>query len=84
MDSGCALCSDSKFENNVTIAILSVQYLSSYLWVTIQDVVALNHAEVKLSSFTRGKKQLSKHEVDNSRALSRVRIHSERVIGLLR
>ena len=31
LDSGCALCSDSKFENNVTIAILSVQYLTSYL-----------------------------------------------------
>ncbi len=51
---------------------------------TIQDVIALNHAEVKLPSFTRGKKQLSKHEVDNSHALSRVRIHVERVIGLLR
>lgn len=35
-------------------------------------------------SFTRGKKQLSKVEVESSRTLSRVRIHVERVIGLLR
>ncbi len=30
LDSGCVLRSDSKFENNVTIAILSIQYLTSY------------------------------------------------------
>ena len=51
---------------------------------TIQEIVALKQAEVKLPSFTRGQKQLSKLEVDSSRILSRVRIHVERVIGLLR
>ena len=51
---------------------------------TIQEIVALKQAEIKLPSFTRGKKQLSKLEVDSSRTLSRVRIHVERVIGLLR
>ena len=34
--------------------------------------------------FTKGKKQLSKPEVDTARQLSRVRIHVERVIGLIR
>ena len=51
---------------------------------TIQKIVALRSAEVKLPPFKRGKKQLSKLEVDTSRQLSRVRIHVERVIGFLR
>ena len=34
--------------------------------------------------YTKSKKQLSKCEVDNAWKLSRVRIHVERVIGLLR
>ena len=51
---------------------------------TIQEIVALKQAEVKLPSFTRGKKQLSKLEVDSSHTLSRVRIHVVRIIGLLR
>jgi len=41
-------------------------------------------AEVKLPPFTKGKKQLSKAQVDFSRQLSRVRIHVERVIGVVR
>lgn len=34
--------------------------------------------------FTGGKKQLSRLEIDKARQLSRVRIHVERVIGVLR
>jgi len=41
-------------------------------------------AEVKLPPFTKGKKQLSKAQVYLSRQLSRVRIHVERVIGVVR
>ena len=41
-------------------------------------------AEVKLPPFTRSKKQLSKMEIDVSRQLSSVRIHFERVIGMVR
>ena len=41
-------------------------------------------ASIKPPPFTKGKKQLSKFQVDNSRGLSRVRIHVERIIGLLR
>ena len=41
-------------------------------------------AEVKLPPFTKGKKQLSKKEVDVFRQLSRVRIHVKRVIGVVR
>jgi len=50
----------------------------------VQDSARLYCAEVKIPPFTRGKKQLSKMEVDKSRDLSRVRIHVERVIGMLR
>ena len=42
------------------------------------------HAEVKIPPFTRGKKQLSRMEVDKSRDLSRAHIHVERVIGMLK
>ena len=34
-------------------------------------------AEVKIASFTKGKKQLSKMEVDTTRQLAQVRIHVE-------
>lgn len=41
-------------------------------------------AEVKIPPFTKGKKQLEKVDVDWSRELSLVRIHVERVIGVLK
>ena len=50
----------------------------------IQEAVGLHCAEVKIPPFTKGKKQLDKIDVDFARQLSRVRIHVERVIGLLR
>ena len=42
------------------------------------------HAEVKIPPFTRGKKQLSRMEVDKSHDLSHVCIHVEWVIGMLK
>ena len=50
----------------------------------VQDSARLYCAEVKILPFTCSKKQLSKMEVDKSRDLSRVRIHVEHVIGMLR
>ena len=41
-------------------------------------------AEVKVPPFTKGKKQLEKIQVDWSRELSVVRIHVERIIGVLK
>ena len=51
---------------------------------TIQDSVGFYCAEVKTPPFTKGRKQLSRHEVDWSREISHVRIHVERVIGVLK
>ena len=49
-----------------------------------EQAFGLYCAEVKTPPFTKGKKQLSKLELDTARQLSRVRVHVERVIGLLR
>ena len=51
---------------------------------TVQDSARLYCAEVRLPPFTKGKKQLSAIEVDGGRKLSRVRIHVERVIGMVK
>ena len=50
----------------------------------VQDSVGLSCAEIKIPPFTKNKKQLSRMEVDTACKLSRVRIHVERVIGVLR
>ena len=50
----------------------------------VAEAVSLYCAEVKTPPYTKGKKQLSKCEVDNARQFSGVRIHVKRVIGLLR
>ena len=50
----------------------------------VHEAAGLYCAEVKLPPFTKGKKQLSRCEINKARQLSRVRIHVERVIGLLR
>ena len=51
---------------------------------TCSDAAKMVLAEVKVPPFTKGKKQLEKQEIDWSRELSVVRIHVERVIGLLK
>ena len=51
---------------------------------TCGDYASIAMAEVKIPPFTKGKKQLEKVEVDWSRELSGVRIHVERVIGVLK
>ena len=50
----------------------------------IADDLRIYGARLELPSFTRGKKQLSLEEVVYSKRLSKVRIHVERVIGLLK
>ena len=50
----------------------------------IEENAALYCAEVKIPSFTRGKKQLEAFDVESTRKIASVRIHVERVIGLVR
>ena len=50
----------------------------------IADSVGLYQASLRIPSFTRGKKQLSPSEVEETRKIANVRIHVERVIGLVR
>ena len=50
----------------------------------IQESVGLFCATIRIPAFTRGKKQLSAIEVEQTRRIANVRIHVERVIGLLR
>lgn len=42
------------------------------------------HYKLKIPTFTKGKKQLSQREVELSKQLAQVRIHVERVIGLMK
>lgn len=50
----------------------------------ISDELALRGATLAIPPFTRGKPQLSQREVEESRSLSRIRIHVERAIGRLK
>ena len=50
----------------------------------IAESTAMYCAEVKIPAFTKGKKQLSGIEVEQSRRIASVRIHIERVIGNVR
>jgi len=49
-----------------------------------EDFASVCGAELITPAFTKGKKQLSAEEVEMSRQLSAVRIHVERVIGVLK
>ena len=51
---------------------------------TIHDIVALKRAELAIPAFTKGKSQLDPVDVEGTRGIANVRIHVERVIGLLR
>ena len=51
---------------------------------TVGDAVGLYSAHLKIPAFTRGKKQLHPSELEYSRGIAAVRIHVERVIGLVR
>ena len=50
----------------------------------IKETVGLYCATITMPAFTKGKKQLSGIEVEQSRQIANVRIHVERVIGLIR
>ena len=51
---------------------------------TISDSVGLKQAKLSIHAFTKGKSQLDPVDVERTRGIANVRIHVERVIGLLR
>ena len=50
----------------------------------VKDTVGLYNAQLKIPAFTKGKQQLHPLELESTRGLAAVRIHVERVIGLVR
>jgi len=50
----------------------------------IQESIGMMCAEVKIPAFTKGKSQLSATDVQTTRKLAHLRIHIERVIGVVR
>ena len=51
---------------------------------TISESAGLKQAELAIPAFTKGKAQLDPIDVEKTRGIASVRIHVERVIGLLR
>ncbi len=51
---------------------------------TCDEYARMAMAEIKTPPFTKGKKLLEKVQIDWSRELSLVRIHVERIIGMLK
>ena len=51
---------------------------------TIHESVAFKRAKLVIPAFTKGKEQLDPVDVETTRGIANVRIHVERVIGLLR
>ena len=50
----------------------------------VEEFAAGSSSELLIPAFTKGKTQLSAKEVETSRKIASVRIHIERVIGLVR
>ena len=50
----------------------------------IAESVGFYCAKVKIPAFTKGKKQVSGADVESTRRIASVRIHVERIIGLVR
>ena len=51
---------------------------------TIQESLMFHQAQLAIPAFTRGKDQLDQVDVERTRGIANVRIHVERLIGLLR
>ena len=60
------------------------QILADRGFTLVEDFATMCSAELIIPSFTKGKKQLSAQDVEISRKISSVRIHIERVIGLIK
>ena len=70
------------------VVSLGIYFLEIRFWLIVvlmlKKQLVFTVLKLKSDQFTKGNKQLSKCEVDTARELSRVRIHVERIVGLLR
>lgn len=57
------------------------QILADRGFTLVDDFAAKCGVELTIPSFTKGKKQLSAKEVETTRQIAAIRIHTERVIG---
>ena len=60
------------------------QLLADRGFTLADDFAAGSGAELIVPAFTKGKDQLSSGDVENTRKIASVRIHIERVIGLIK
>ena len=74
------LTENSRFLNN----LLPGDTVLADRGFNIQESVGLYRATVTLPAFTKGKKQLTGIEVEQTRSIANIRIHVERVIGNIR
>ena len=51
---------------------------------TVHESVQFHQAKLNIPAFTKGKDQLDSVDVEQTRKIATVRIHVERIIGLLR
>ena len=69
---------------NNTNSTTSIDILLADRGFTIEDSVNMYCAELVIPAFTKGKSQLARFDVAKTRKIAHVRVHVERVIGLLR
>lgn len=83
---GVAVCLINTSQKTVVYLITCFQWMCYWQigGLNIRDAAGAFCAEVRMPPLTKGKKQLSQCEVDRSCQLSRIRIHVERVIGVLK
>ena len=64
--------------------LLPVEMVMADRGFTVSESVGLKQAKLIIPAFTKGKSQLDPIDVEKTRGIASVRIHVERVIGLLR
>ena len=74
------LTENSKFLNN----LLPGDVVLADHGFDVAESIGYYCAEVKIPAFTKGKKQLSGADSESTRRIASVRMHVERVIGLVR
>ena len=87
ISTGWGGCTSDKFiteQSNFLSHFLPGDVLLADRGFLVKESIQRCQAELKIPAFTRGKKQLDPVDLENTRCLASLRIHIERVIGVLR